>query len=74
MEAPVSNSYVGMTHDELDKAWRDTNAVRGADYTERELQQINRKWRSLGKRIAQGPAVTIKDGPLSGGNKRRQSS
>lgn len=74
MATEVTNSYVGMTHQELEQVWRHTNAVAASDYTDAELRAINRKWRSLGKKIAHGPAVRIKDGSLAQGNKRRKSA
>lgn len=74
MANEVMNSYVGMSHRELRDAWMHSGAVRGSDYTAGELAAIDRKWRSLGKKIALGAAVRIPDGSLNSGNKRRKSA
>lgn len=71
MANDVKDSYVGLNHGEVRQLWLASPAVRGSDYTQLELERIDRKWRSLGKRIANG--ARIPDGPLFTGNKRKTS-
>lgn len=71
MANEVKDSYVGLNYGEIRQQWMLSGAVRGSDYTGAELDRIDRKWRSLGRRIAAG--ARIPDGPLFTGNKRKTS-
>lgn len=55
-------SYLGMNHGEMYAAWLQETGTK--DYTEYELRRIHVRWRSLGKRIANGDRIP--EGRLGG--------
>jgi hypothetical protein len=53
----VQDCYAGLSHHELYERW--STKYLGAAYTEKDLEAIHRRWKSLGKKVTQGPAVRL---------------
>jgi hypothetical protein len=53
----VNDSYAGLSYQEIYEVWS-AKAI-SSGYKPHELEQIHKRWKSLGKKIAQGPAVRL---------------
>lgn len=53
----VNDCYAGLSYTEIYDMWSHKDMCAG--YKPHELLQIHRKWKSLGKQVAQGAAVRL---------------
>ena len=52
----AQTSYRGMSDREISETWKQRFL---GEYTQAELERIDRRWRALGKQVAHGPSVRM---------------
>lgn len=58
----ANKRVAGRTHDQIDREWRAKYESILDAREQLEMPTIHRRWKAMGKLIAQGPAVRITDG------------
>lgn len=53
----VEDSYANLSYQEVYETWSAKHQA--SSYKPHELEAIHKRWKSLGKQVAQGPAVRL---------------